>query len=89
MLSNLQPNGPETFKKDTLLQKTKRRPHQEVGGAMSRYKQPYTSWVESPTDWKVTGSQRLTYRSERSEPHINLPRVGIWHWQKESQSIWH
>ena len=23
-----------------------------------------------PTDWKVTVSQRLTYRSESSEPHI-------------------
>ena len=26
----------------------------------------------SPTDWKLTGSQRLTYRSESSEPHIKL-----------------
>ena len=37
----------------------------------------------SSTDWKLTGSQRLTYRSESSEPHIKLPRVGIWHWEKE------
>ena len=37
----------------------------------------------SPTDWKLTGSQRLPYRSESSEPHIKLPRVGIWHWEKE------
>ena len=37
----------------------------------------------SPTDWKLTGSQRLTYRSESSEPHIKLSRVGIWHWEKE------
>ena len=37
----------------------------------------------SPTDWKVTGSQRLTYRSESSEPHIKLSRVGIWHREKE------
>ena len=50
---------------------------------VSRYKQPHTSWVGSSTDWKLTGSQRLTYRSESSEPHINLPRVGIWHWKKE------
>ena len=35
--------------------------------------------VGSPTDWKVTVSQRLTYRGESSEPHIKLPRVGIWH----------
>ena len=35
------------------------------------------------TDWKVTVSQRLTYRSESSEPHIKLPHVGIWHWEKE------
>ena len=50
---------------------------------MSRYKQPHTSWVGSSTDWKLTGSQRLTYRSESSEPHIKLSRVGIWHWEKE------
>ena len=37
----------------------------------------------SPTDWKLTGSQRLTYRSENSEPHIKLAPVGIWHWEKE------
>ena len=48
-----------------------------------RYKQPHTSGVGSPTDWKLTGSQRLTYRSESSEPHIKLSRVGIWHWEKE------
>ena len=48
-----------------------------------QYKQPYTYWVGSPTDWKLTGSQRLTYRNESSEPHIKLSRVGIWHWEKE------
>ena len=48
-----------------------------------RYKQPHTSQVGSPTDWKVTGSQRLPYRSESSEPHIKPPSVGIWHWEKE------
>ena len=37
----------------------------------------------SPTDWKLTGSQRLTYKSESSEPHIRLSRVGIWHREKE------
>ena len=37
----------------------------------------------SPTDWKLTGSQRITYRSESSEPHIKLSRVGIWHGEKE------
>ena len=37
----------------------------------------------SSTDWKLTGSQRLTYRSESSEPHIKLSHVGIWHWEKE------
>ena len=35
-------------KKDVLLQKKKRRPHQEVGGAISRYKQPHTSRWEAP-----------------------------------------
>ena len=61
----------------------KRRPHQEVGGAISQYKQPHTSWVGNPTERKLTGSQRLTYRSESSEPHIKLSRVGIWHREKE------
>ena len=37
----------------------------------------------SPTDWKVTGSQRFTYRSESPELHIRLPCVGIWHWKKD------
>ena len=40
--------------------------------------------MESPTDWKkVTVSQRLTYRSESSEPHVKSPCLGIWHWEKE------
>ena len=47
------------------------------------YKQPHTSRVGSPTDWKLTGSQRLTYRSESSEPHIKPSRAGTWHWEKE------
>ena len=37
----------------------------------------------SSTDWKLTSSQRLTYRSENSEPHIKLPCVGVWQWEKE------
>ena len=37
----------------------------------------------SPTDWELIGSQRLIYRSDSSEPHIKLSRVGIWHWEKE------
>ena len=37
----------------------------------------------SPTDWKVTGSQRLTYRSESFEPHIKPSCVGICNWEKE------
>ena len=37
----------------------------------------------SPTDWTLTDSQKLTYTSESSEPHIKLSCVGIWHWEKE------
>ena len=48
-----------------------------------QYKQPHTSQVGRPTGWNVTVSQRLTYRSESSEPHIKLPLVGIWHWKEE------
>ena len=40
------------FQKDVLLQKTKRRPYQEVGGAITWYKQPHTSQVGSPQTGK-------------------------------------
>ena len=49
-----------------------------------QYKQAHTSWVGSPSAWKIIGSHRLTYRSESSQPHIKLLCVGIWHWNKES-----
>ena len=72
----------QKLKKDILLQKNKR-PHQEEVGAITQYKQPHTSQVVSPTDGKVSVSQRLTYRSESSEPHIKHQHVGICHWEKE------
>ena len=37
----------------------------------------------SSTDRKLNGSQRLTYKSESSEPHIKPSRVEIWHRDKE------
>ena len=37
----------------------------------------------SSTDWKLIGSQRLTYRSESSDLHVKSPCLGIWHWEKE------
>ena len=77
------------FQKDILLQKTKRRTHQEVGGEITRYKQPHTSQVGSPTDWKVTVSQTFTYTSENSErtssSHDWISGIG----RKSPQSIWH
>ena len=33
-------------------------------------------------DWKVVGSE-THLQSESCEPHIKLPRVGIWHREKE------
>ena len=36
-----------------------------------------------PTDWKVTVSQRLTHRSESSEPQVRSPHLGIWHPEEE------
>jgi len=30
------------------------------------------------TDWKITVSQRLTYRGESSEPHIRSPSPNTW-----------
>ena len=87
-ITKLQPNAEQSstkwtrnFLKDILHQKTKRRPHKEVGRAIMWYKQSHTSWVGSPTDWKITGSQRLTYRNESSEPHDKSPCLGIWHWR--------
>ena len=38
---------------------------------------------KKPTDCKVTVSERLTYRSENSEPHVRSPCLRIWHWEKE------
>ena len=55
--TKLQPNAEQSsiqwtrnFQKDILIQKTKRRPQQEVGGVITQYKQPHTSQVGSPTD---------------------------------------
>ena len=82
MLSNFQPNGPETFKKISYSRRQR-------GGHIKRwwvdyriYATPYLP-VGRSTDRKVTGSQRLTYKSKSSEPHIKLPCLGIWHWEKE------
>ena len=50
---------------------------------ISRYKQLHSSLEERPTHCKLTGSHRLTYRSESSESHIKLSLMGIWHWEKE------
>ena len=36
-----------------------------------------------PRDWKITVSQKLTYRSESSEPHVRSPCLGICNWEKE------
>ena len=91
LLSNCQPNGLENFKKisysrrqrDILL------PHQEVSWAIMWYKQPHTSRVGSPTDWKVTVSQRVIYRRDCSEPQVKSPCLRTWHWEKETQNIWH
>ena len=82
MLSNFQPNGPETFKKISYSRRQR-------GGHIKRwwvdyriYATPYLP-VGRSTDRKVTGSQRLTYKSESSEPHIRSLCLGIWHWEKE------
>ena len=48
-----------------------------VGGALSWYKQiPYPTG-EQPTNWKITISQRLSYRSESSESHLRFPSLGV------------
>ena len=46
------------------------------------YETPYPPGGQ-PTDWKVTVSQRLTYRSENSEFHIRSPHLGIWNLEKK------
>ena len=78
------------FQKDILLQKTDiLLPHQEVAWTIMWYKQPHTSRVGSPTDWKVTVSQRVIYRRDCSEPQVKSPCLRTWHWEKETQNIWH
>ena len=82
MLNNFQPNGLETFKKRSYS-RTQRGGHiKREGGDSAIQATPYLLGGK-PTDWKVTVSQRLTYRSESSESHLRPPHMGIWHWEKE------
>ena len=88
MLSNFQPNGPETFKKISYSRRQR-------GGHIKRwwvdyriYATPYLP-VGRSTDRKVTGSQRLTYKSESSEPHIKPPGGGSGTARKSPGRIWH
>ena len=83
MLSDLQPNGLKTFKKDILLLRTKRRQHQDSKRRNYTTEATPNPLGGQPIDWKVTVSQRFTYRSESSEPHIKPSCAGTWHWEKE------
>ena len=40
------------------------------------------------TNWKIIILQKFSHRTESSEPHIRLLSLGIWHQEKEPQSIW-
>ena len=74
MLNNLQPNGMETFKKISCSRRQKGGCIKTVGGRgdYTIEATPY-SLGGQPTDWKVTVSQRITYKSDSSEPHIKSP----------------
>ena len=76
-------NRTGTFKKISYSRRQRRGHINMGGGAISQYKQPHTRRVGSPQEQKVTVSQRLTYRSESSEPHVRFPSLGICHWEKE------
>ena len=32
---------------------------------------------------KIIIPQKFTHRSESHEPHVRLPRLGVWHWEEE------
>lgn len=88
MLSNLQPNGHKTFKRYPTPE------HKEEATSRGRrgdYVIQATPYIQGrkPTDWKVAVSQRLTYRSESTEPHNKLPHWGSGTGRKSPQSIWH
>ena len=36
-------------------------------------------------DWIIIILQRLSHRSESSEPHVRLPSLEVWHWKEEPQ----
>ena len=82
MLSNLQPNGLETFRKISYFRRQRGGHIKWLKGRLCDISNPVPPWWEAHR-LGLTGSQRPTYRSESSEPHIKLSRVGIWHWEKE------
>ena len=83
MMKDLQPGGLETFKKRYPTPENKQKATSR--GTRGDYVILATPYLLGgrPTDWKV--SQRLTYRSESSEPHIKSPSLGIWHWERDSR----
>lgn len=81
--NNLQRNKLGTTKNNILLQKKKRRAHQD--GRRGNYMIHATPHPPGgrPTDCRVTTSMMLTHRSERSEPHTTFPHLGVWHREEE------
>ena len=84
MLNNLQANGMETFKKISYTREDKEEATSR--GRRGDYRIQATQYLLGGKcqDWEKNVSQRLTYRSESSEPHIKSLDMWIWHWEKET-----
>ena len=53
------------------------------GGVFFQYNKIPWLLDGQPTNWKIILSQSFFHRRESSEPHIRLPSLGVWHWEKE------
>ena len=73
----------KNFHKDILFQKTKKRPQYDGRRGNCMIQATLYQTGGKTTDWKVTASQRFTYRSENSEPHVSSWCLGIWDWGKD------
>ena len=48
-----------------------------------RKKKSHAHWVGNSQTGKKIISQRITQRSESSEPHVRLPSLRVLHWEEE------
>ena len=74
----------ETCKKGSS--KTKDIKKEPQGDGQEGWTHNTPGWVIAK--WRINILQRLSHRSESSEPCIKLPNLGDWYQQDNSQSIW-